>query len=699
MTEPVPKSLIDNPRVGAWLSFAREGRVLVQTGKVEIGQGITTALAQIVAEELDVGLDRIDVASGRTADGPNEGFTVGSYSVEVSGGALRIAASAARRLFSEAAAAMLQTTADDLHLDDGTFLKSGLATGVTYWSLASNIDLDVEAAPLASPKPHTAYRVVGQSVPQRNLVQHITGAAFIHDLSPDSMLHGAILRPPRHGARLGAIDRTAIEALPGVIALAIDGSLVGVVVDTAYALRHAVERASKHLTWIVSAEVPANPVATLQVMAGPWQISHRVGTPPSVTAHAHSARYERPFIAHASIGPSCALAVSTAGKLHVTTHSQGVFPLRQAIATALEIKPEHIHLEHVPGAGCFGHNGADDAAFEAAFLARFVPGRTVRVCWSRAEELCWSPCGSAMTTEIAAALDSDGRIIAFDVAATSAPFVGRPGSGGSPNLLGATYLERAHHFRAGDVPLAAGGDTDRDALPLYDLPNVSVRKRVVANFPIRTSSLRTLGSQTNVFAIESMIDELAELANCDALEFRLNHLSDERAKSVLRRVAQAAKWPAVASEESAIGLGFARYKNRAAYCAVAAEVWIQDRVRLRRVWACVDAGLAINPNGLANQIEGGIIQAASWTLEEALPFDGNGIAARDWSAYPILKFSAVPEVVVEIVGNTGRSLGVGEAAQGPTTAAIANAVARATGVRIRDLPLTRHKLIAAITRV
>ena len=697
MIEPLPKSLADNPRIDTWLSFGRHDRVLVRTGKVEIGQGITTALAQIVAEELDVDVDRVDVESGKTIDGPDEGYTVGSLSVEVGGGALRLVAAAARQLFLDTAARLLQSRPDALSIVDGAIRKNGVTTGMSYWSLADQVDLAVEAGPLAQPKSAQAYRIVGRSVPQRNFVARITGDAFIHDLAPAGMLHGAILRPPRHGARLKAIDHKSIERLEGVVATVVDGSLIGIIARSGRELRSAVGRSARYVQWNLPPEVPADPTRALITATAPWESIHTGGMACPASTRRFASRYSRPFIAHGSIGPSCALAMMTDGHLRVWAHSQGVFPLRRAIATAMKICDRQVHIEHVPGAGCYGHNGADDAAFEASFLAKAAPGRPVRVAWTRAEEMAWSPCGSAMATDIEAALDASGRIAAFDVSVTSGPHGSRPGVAGSPNLISATYLADPHPLRPSDPPAAIGGGADRNGLPIYDIPSVSLRKRIVADFAVRTSSLRTLGAQLNIFAIESTMDELAKIAGRDALEFRLEHLRDDRAKAVLRRVADAAGWPGPSGDGVALGIGLGRYKNRAGYCAVAAEVECGDEVRARRIWACVDAGLVINPDGVANQVEGGIIQATSWTLKEALPFDEDGIAARSWDAYPILKFSETPSIVVDLIDAPRHPpLGVGEVSQGPTTAAIANAVARAIGVRIVDLPLSRDRITSAL---
>ena len=345
----------------------------------------------------------------------------------------------------------------------------------------------------------------------------------------------------------------------------------------------------------------------------------------------------------------------------------------------------------------YGHNGADDAALDAALLARQVPGRPVRVQWTRDDELAWSPLGSPMVVKIDGAITPAGNIAEWTAEIWSGPHGRRP-SRGAVNLLGASHIDPPIPFPESYEMLGAFAGGARNSEPAYDLPHRRIVLHSLPGLPFRTSSLRTLGGYANVFATESFIDELALAAGADPVEFRLRHLTDPRARQVIETAARLSQWRPDAARGTgrASGIGFSRYKNTAAYVAVVAEVEVQMEPRVTRVWCAVDAGLAINPDGVVNQIEGGIVQSISWTLKEEAGFDRCRVTTRNWDEYRILRFSEAPELKVELIQRPDcPPLGVGEAAQGPAAAAVANAVARALDLRIRDLPITRAQIIAA----
>ncbi|MBW8765404.1 MAG: xanthine dehydrogenase family protein molybdopterin-binding subunit, partial [Geodermatophilales bacterium] len=387
------------------------------------------------------------------------------------------------------------------------------------------------------------------------------------------------------------------------------------------------------------------------------------------------------------------------GSLSVWSSSQGVHRLRDAIAQALALDPASVVVEHVENAGCYGHNAADDAAFDAVLLARAVPGRPVQVRWSRQDELTWAPFGSAMAVEVSAQLDDSSGVASWSYDDWSQGHTARPGYEGVPGLLAGAHLAQPLPSPpAADPPEGAGGGSTRNAVPIYDVGSRRVRGHRVLSNAIRSSALRALGAHMNVFAIESFMDELASLAGRDPLDFRLRHLSDERARAVLTTAAEAAGWGGALPEGIGRGIGMARYKGRGAYCAVVAEVEAETDIRVRRLTIAVDVGRVINPEGVRMQLEGGAVQATSWTLKERVRFDRRRITSEDWESYPILRFSEVPEVDVHLLDRPELpSVGAGEAAQGPTAGAIANAVTAAVGVRVRDLPLTVEAVTAAIT--
>jgi CO/xanthine dehydrogenase Mo-binding subunit len=420
--------------------------------------------------------------------------------------------------------------------------------------------------------------------------------------------------------------------------------------------------------------------------------------------------YTRPFQAHASIGPSCAVAQWNSGKLKVWTHSQGVFPLRGDLAKTLRVPADDIMVMHREGSGCYGHNGADDVALDAALVARAVPGVPVKLQWMREDEFGWEPLGSPMVIKLKASLDANGKITDWQHELWSHTHSTRPYDPEGVNLLAAWHIKDAlPPGPARNIPQPSGG-SDRNAIPLYVFPQQKVTNHLLLNMPIRTSALRTLGAYANVFALESFMDEMAQAANTDPVEFRLKHLADPRAKAVIERSASMAQWKSAPASSQAKasggvlkgrGIGFSKYKNLAVYCAVIVDIAVDTRsgaIRVERAWSAADAGLVINPDGFRNQIEGGIVQSTSWTLYEAMKHDSHHTLTRNWVDYPILRFPEVPVLQVELINRPDeRPLGVGEGSQGPTVAAIANAFANATGKRLRDLPFTPERVKQALT--
>jgi len=428
-------------------------------------------------------------------------------------------------------------------------------------------------------------------------------------------------------------------------------------------------------------------------------VDQPAGDARGAAAQTLTAEFTRPFLAHASVAPSCAVARWDGGSVTVWCHSQGIFLLRAAIAAGLGLDAAQVTVHYVEGAGVYGQNGADDVAMDAVLLARAVPGRAVRVLWTREDEMCWSPLGSAMLARLSAGLDAGGRIVTWRQDVWSNGFMGRPTMGGDPRLLALTHLAGGRPMPpAPDLQPANWMGASRNAVPGYDIPGIQVTRHLLLDMPIRTSSLRSLGAHLNVFAIESFMDELAAAAGADPIGFRLAHLTDPRARRVLTEAANMAGWDTRGRRDGlGYGAGLARYSGVAGYCAAVAEVAADTDIRVRRLWLAVDVGRVINPDGVINQVEGGAVQSASWTLREQVRFDRDQITSAGWDSYPILRFTETPEVTVHIVDAPGEAeVGAGEVAQGPVAGAIGNAVADAVGVRVRDLPLTRERAARAI---
>jgi CO/xanthine dehydrogenase Mo-binding subunit len=683
---PLPGSLLMNRRLARWVKFHVDGYVEVFSGKVELGQGILTALAQIAAEELDIALEQVRMVPASTLMSPDEAVTSGSLSVQESGTALRHACAEARAIYLHAAAARLAAPIETLRVDNGCIVStSGAKT--SYWELADDSLLDCDVTGRVAPKPSSAHHIVGTSVARRDLSDKIFGQpCFIHDLELPQMLHGRVLRPPSPDATLLELDEGKVRAETGVVTVVRDGSFIGVLADSEAGADAALKELAAAATWRQGASLPDEASLTTWLIAQEAETSivdHKSATTPRRVVRTMNARYARPYLAHGSIGPSCALAQWQDSALRVWTHSQGIFNLRRDLAPALGLAQDQIVVEHAPGAGCYGHNGADDVAFDAARLALAADRRPVRVQWSRADELAWSPFGPAMVVDVEADLDDAGDIVAWRHTIWSNGHSSRPGRSKTPALLGAWHLDRPfERLPAINPPFAAGGGAERNSIPLYTFPAWQIINHWVLAMPLRASALRSLGAYANVFAIESFIDEVAATTGVDPVAYRLRYLDDPRARAVIERATARFGWGNRQKRDGiGYGVGFARYKGGGAYCAVIAEIEAEAEIRVRRLTIAIDAGLVINPDGIANQIEGGVIQVTS----------------DSWQAYPILRCSEAPAVDVEIVSRADcPAVGAGEAAQGPTAAAIANAVFDALGIRMRELPLTAERIRAAI---
>ncbi len=696
-------SLLANPRLAQWLSIHADGTVRVRSGKVELGQGIRTALAQIVAHELDVDLSRIHMQPAISSESPNEGVTAGSMSVADSGGALRQVCAEARAIYLAQAARQLglpPEAAARLQVRDGRIGLPDATAHTSYWALADAGLLDVPASGQALPKP------AQERMPQArrlDIAAKVLGqSSFIHDIELPGMLHGAVLQAPSPQAQLRSVDTAPVAALPGVQAVVRDGSFLGLVADSEHAALQALAKLRAAAVWDEPQSLPDMHDVPAHLRAGPQDSTvagqKEAQAPLQPTAFAHQASYDRPFLAHASIAPSCAIAChrpEDGGRLEVWTHSQGIFNLRADLATLFQLPPERVVVQHADSAGSYGHNGADDVAADAALLARAVPGRPVRVQWSREDELGCAPFGAAMLAELSAEVDAQGRIQCWAHQVWSTGHSMRPGRSAIPVLRAANFIEGGPERQVAiNMPMAGGGGAERNSLPSYDIPAWQAHSHRNLRMPIRTSSLRSLGAHLNVFASESFMDELAERAGIDPLDFRLQHLSDARGRAVLEKVAQMAGWARRPSGEGqGLGLGFARYKNTGAYCAVAARVDAGAELRVEKLWIAVDVGRVVSLDGVVNQIEGGAIQTVSWVTKEQVRFDRTRITTRSWEDYPILRFSEVPEVEVELLDRPELpSLGAGEATHGPVAAAIANAVHAALGVRMRRMPINAETI-------
>jgi CO/xanthine dehydrogenase Mo-binding subunit len=705
----LPGSLHTNRRLSQWLGLGEPGIVQVYTGKVELGQGILTALRLIVAEELDVPLDSVHIRSASTAHGPDEGVTSGSLSIQDSGGALRQACAELRALALQRAAALAGQSADTIALQAGRFRSAQGQDLGDYAALLQGVDLDIECPGTARPKAVAQRRLLGQARPERiDLADKVFGnARFIQDLRLPGMQHGRVLRPPTLDATLAqGPDLAAL--LPGVRCW-VDGRFIAIVAATEREAEMAATRLASRIQWQAGAPLPDVHALDAFLTSAPHETTTTAERGEAAWPSdglQHSAVYLKPYLAHASIGTSCALALWDGQRLEVWTHSQGIHNLRDDLVKALAretppVAKDHIVVHHVEGSGCYGHNGADDVALDAVLMALRCPGQPVRVLWSRADELTHSPLGAAHRVALRARLDSTGCLSHWQHELWANGYSSRPGRAAAPALLAASERADATALPLPiNPPLAAGGGAERNAVPAYAVPNLQVIHNRLTVMPLRTSAMRALGAYANVFAIESFVDELAQQLGEEPLAFRKRHLEDPRALAVLDTVVQRSSWWGQREQEPegiGHGLAWARYKNTGAWCAVIARVQVDEQVRVLNLDLAVDVGMVVDLDGVINQIEGGAVQSVSWTTKEQVTFDRVAITSNEWLTYPVLRFSEVPEVRVHVIDRPEEPpVGAGEAAQGPVAAALANAVFDALGVRVRELPLTADTLLRAV---
>lgn len=692
----LPGSLKSTPMLDAWIRIAPDGAVTVCTGKVELGTGVRTALMQVAAEQLELAPGSFRFITGDTGITPNEGYTAGSHTMADSGMALLHASAQVAALIAAGAASQWQLPPAQVSLargqavaSDGRRMHYGAAIrGVNLHRMASR------SSPLKAPR---RYQVIGKDVPRLDIPAKVTGgAAYVQDMRPSGMVHARVVRPPRRGARLQQADIAGVARLPGVLKVVRDGSYLAVIADDEWRAIEAMRALTLSARWSGGDALPASASIHDYIEQLPQEqivIAERAGRPPLRLDPARTvkARFTKPFILHGSIGPSCALGQLKDGELTVWTHTQGVFPLRAALGELTGMPLAQVRCIHTEGSGCYGQNGADDVAADAAILARAFPGRPVRVQLMRDQENLWEPYAPAMVTQVTASVDAAGRIDSWRYDVWSGSHNERPGNAGK--LAPSWFL--AQPFVPSPslpMPMPEGGG-DRNAIPLYDLPNARVTNHFVPKYPLRTSAMRSLGAHLNIISIESTMDQLARLAGQDPVAFRLAHLSDPRAAAVVRLAAEKFGWPApMPKPHHGVGFAFGQYKNIMAYVAIAVELVVQPdtgKVDILRVVAAADCGQVVNPDGARNQIEGAIVQSASWTLYEQLRFDESGVQSADWTTYPILRFSAMPKSVqVHLIDQPGAPfLGVAEAGQGPMAAALANALFHATGRLQRHLPL------------
>jgi CO/xanthine dehydrogenase Mo-binding subunit len=691
--------------VDGFMAIGADGHAVVYCGKVDLGTGIRTALTQIAAEELDLPIERITVIQGDTALTPDQGPTYASWSIQIGGMQLRQAAATARKALLEMSAQRLGVPAAELSISNGTV--TGAGKSISYGelvggrTLARKVDKD---APLKDP---ATYTIVGKSVPRLDIRDKATGRfTYMHDFRIAGMLHGRVVRPLAIGAKLESVDKSSVKDVPGVVAVVREHDFLGVVATTEWG---AIQAARKlKASWSAWEGLPDQAKLWEHVRGTKIvkdEVTSNVGNSAEAMAKAPkrlAATYDFAIHTHGSLGPSCAVAEFADSKLTCWTASQATHNLRKQLAQMLSLPAENVRCIYVEGSGCYGRNGHEDAAGDAALLAKAV-GRPVRVQWSRSDEHGWDPKGPPTLIDLRAAMDASGNVTAwtsefFIANHTAVPPITVP-------LLPATLSGRPAESHLAPAPLWRNS-----AIP-YRFANVMTVCHRLETTPFRSSWIRTPGRMQNTFANECFMDELAAAASVDPLEFRLRYFDpdDKRGLDTLERLAKLAKWERRALPQRASGkivrgrgMSYVSEEVTRTYVGAVAEVEVDREsgaIRVQRFVVAHDCGQIINPDGLKNQIEGNVIQTMSRTLLEELTFDRSAVTSLHWGTYPILSFPDVPEVEIELIDRPReKPSGAGEPTAAVVPSAISNAVFDATGARLRSVPFTPAKVKAAIDR-
>ncbi len=718
LPDSVPDSLQHSPNLDDWIQFRTDGVMEVFTGKVELGQGITTALAQVVAEEMDVGMDQIRIHTADTARTPDEGATAGSMSLEMSGGALRQAAAEVRYHLLTLAAEEWEVPWTELTVRAGQIRHEASDRQMSYWQLMAGQPLEIQATGVVNPKPHTQYTLVGQPVTRIDIENKVRGQpSFLHDMELPDMLHGRIIRGPYAGAHLESVDSGVLAPWSDTVQLIQDGDFLAVLSDQEDAAILASEALQDHCQWATETELPDQDQLFATMQQSPSQdFLVTAGLPvddpiPPLELgdpeHSLQGRFGRPYHMHAALGPSCGLAQYTEGTLTVWSHSQGVFQLREAIAQTLDLPLDKIRVIHREGPGCYGHNGADDVAFDACLLAMRIPDQPIRVQWSRRDEFLYEPYGTAMVMDVTAQLAPNSQLDYWRQEIWSYTHMGRPqaASEGESTLLAAWQLANPFSPPRPQPSRARHVGLHRNGTPQYRIRDTVTVKHFLPDEILRVSSMRSLGAYANVFAIESMMDELALQADQDPVAFRLQNLDEPRGRAVIQQLAERMDWQNRHQKSSqpqrGWGMAYGRYKDLQSYVAIGVILTVDPdtgHITLEQGFIASDSGHIVNPDGLSAQLEGSFIQAASWTLREEVLFDTKGVTSTDWETYPILRATEVPPIHVDLIRRDGYPvMGAGEAAMCPVPAALANAIRDAVGVRLYDIPFTPERVQQALS--
>jgi CO/xanthine dehydrogenase Mo-binding subunit len=699
-TKPASVKTVAIDQVDGFVAIDPQGRVSVFSGKVDLGTGVQTALAQIAAEELSVPFESVEVIQGDTALTPDQGITWGSLTIQAGGMQIRQACATARDALLGKAAERLGVSRDALVVSDGRVLALGTNRSAAYGELIGNQHFEMKLNDKAPVRPPSSYRIVGKSIPRLDIPGKVTGKfTYMQDFNVKGMLHARVVRPGAIKADLQSADDSAAKKIPGYVATVRKGNFLAVVARNEWAaIRAAAAVKAQWSDWQGLPDKARLWEHVRKTKVNKEEVFQNVGNSAAAiktAAKTVSATYDFAIHTHGSLGPSCAIADQRDGKLRVWTASQATHLLRKQLANMLGMKPEDVRCTYLEGSGCYGRNGHEDAAADAALIANELQ-KPVRVQWSRADEHGWDPKGPPTLLDHRAALDANGNVVAWE----SAVFIPDRPKGFEVTLVAADLAGLPKDT-------AFPGNIHQSLAVPYTFPNIKATAKWLAETPFKPSWIRTPGRMQNTYANECFMDECAAAAGVDPLEFRRRNLNDARGLELIDRLVRLASWQPRAKRQQAAGdivtgrgVSYVKYELVRTYVGVAADVTVNrntGKIKVDRFYVAHDCGQIINPDGLRNQIEGNVVQTVSRTLIEDLQFDRSRVTSVDWKTYPILTFPDVPDIVIDLIDRPNeRPWGAGEPTAAVVPSAIGNAVYDAVGIRLRSVPFTPDKVLAAL---
>jgi CO/xanthine dehydrogenase Mo-binding subunit len=695
-------------KISNWFNFDKNNVLQVYSGKIDIGQHISSTLALISSKITGINYDQVEIIKLNTDISPNEGKTASSLSVPDSGSAIKAASFTLRKSFLKYSLQTLKVDIDEIIFDNGIIKDINSNRSVSYWDFANTKEFNE----LIIPEEFDENEIKefnyknNQKIETKTIHDIVSGKySYVHDLKFPKMLHARIIRPPNYYSKFVKIINEIEDKLIELdIKLIVKGSFLAILSLDEFLVVKYLEIIKQNIVWEELRDLSNNNIYkslkendrdTLLVKSGGQAFYEAIPIIKDFkdkSCTTLTSEYKKGYLMHGPIGPSAACSIFSNNKFTIYSHSQALYDLKLSCSEYFGVNPENVTLKFIPGSGCYGHNGADDVAFEAGLLSKEFPDTHVLLKWTRQDEHCWEPYGSASLNKLTGVINDKGKIIYWSNEVFSDTYMTRPSNTELDNFISYNLVNNHFIKRKSTPKTNAHMGIHRNLDPLYDFGETRLIKNLVHDLPLRTSALRTLGAFSNVVALECFINEIAKTKNIDPFEIRINHLSDERAIGVIKNLRdQMTK--EIQKEGLHRGIGFSRYKNSAAFCAVGVELKVNDdlEIKLINAWISVDAGEVAYEDGIKAQVEGGFIQAASWSLYEEVKFDTKEIISIDWDTYQIIGFDNIPNIKTDVLDKEGLPyLGVGEVVAGPTGAAISNAISDALGQTIKTMPFTKE---------